>query len=53
MMVEPPMTMSRTPPSIRSLAPLQGQDSRAVLAEAGVSAEDIEALKTSGALIEP
>ena len=53
MMVEPPMRMSKTPPAIRTLAPLQGADSRAVLAEAGVSAADIEALKTSGALIEP
>jgi len=53
MMVEPPMTMSRTPPSIRTMAPLQGQDSRAVLAEAGVGADDIEALKAAGALIEP
>ena len=39
--------------TIRTMAPLQGQDSRAVLAEAGVSAADIEALKKSGALIEP
>ena len=53
MMVEPPMTMSKTPPAIRTMAPLQGQDSRAVLAEAGVNAADIEALKKSGALIEP
>ncbi len=53
MMVEPPMRMSRTPPSIRTMAPLQGADSRAVLAEAGMSAAEIEALKQSGALIEP
>jgi crotonobetainyl-CoA:carnitine CoA-transferase CaiB-like acyl-CoA transferase len=45
--------MSKTPPTIRTMAPLQGADSRAVLAEAGVSAADIEALKKSGALIEP
>ena len=38
MMVEPPMRMSRTPPAIRTMAPLMGADSRAVLAEAGVSA---------------
>ena len=53
MMVEPPMRMSRTPPAIRTMAPLQGADSRAVLAEAGVSAAEIEALKQAGALIEP
>jgi crotonobetainyl-CoA:carnitine CoA-transferase CaiB-like acyl-CoA transferase len=53
MMVEPPMRMSRTPPAIRTMAPLQGADSRAVLAEAGIGAAEIEALKQSGALIEP
>ena len=53
MMVEPPMRMSRTPPAIRTMAPLQGAHSRAVLAEAGLSAAEIEALKKSGALIEP
>src|SRR6266851_1789297 len=53
MMVEPPMRMSRTPPAIRTLAPLQGAHSRAVLAEAGVGAAAIEALKKAGALIEP
>jgi len=53
LMVEPPMRMSRTPPSIHRMAPLMGADSRAVLAEAGVSAAEIEALKAAGALIEP
>ncbi|MBM3644097.1 MAG: CoA transferase [Alphaproteobacteria bacterium] len=53
MMVEPPMRMSRTPPEIRTQARLLGEDSRAVLAEAGVPAEEIEALARSGALIEP
>jgi crotonobetainyl-CoA:carnitine CoA-transferase CaiB-like acyl-CoA transferase len=52
-MVEPPMRMSRTPPEIRRMAPRQGADSRAVLAEAGVDAAAIEALKAAGALIEP
>ncbi len=47
------MRMSRTPPAIRSLAPLQGAHSRAVLAEAGVSEAEIAALKQAGALIEP
>jgi formyl-CoA transferase len=52
-MVEPPMRMSRTPPEIRRMAPLQGADSREVLAEAGLSPGEIEGLKTAGALIEP
>ena len=52
-MVEPPMRMSRTPPEIRTMAPLMGADSRAVLSEAGVDAAEIEALKQAGALIEP
>ena len=53
MMVEPPMRMSKTPPSIRSMAPLLGADSRAILSEAGVGSADIEALVASGALIGP
>jgi crotonobetainyl-CoA:carnitine CoA-transferase CaiB-like acyl-CoA transferase len=47
------MRMSRTPPEIHRLAPLMGADSREVLAEAGVSAAEIDALKQAGALIEP
>ena len=47
------MRMSRTPPAIRTMAPLLGADSSAVLAEAGVSPTEIDALKKSGALIEP
>ena len=53
MMVEPPMRMSKTPPEIRSMAPLMGADSRAVLSESGLSAEEIDGLKQAGALIEP
>jgi crotonobetainyl-CoA:carnitine CoA-transferase CaiB-like acyl-CoA transferase len=53
MMVEPPMRMSRTPPAIRRMAPLMGADSRSVLAEAGLSSAEIDALKKDGALIEP
>ncbi len=53
MMVEPPMRMSRTPPAIRRMAPLMGADSRSVLAEAGLSEAEIDALKKDGALIEP
>src|SRR5215471_6092244 len=37
MMVEPPVRMSRTPPTIHRPAPLQGADSRSVLAEAGLT----------------
>ena len=53
MMVEPPMRMSKTPPTIRTMAPLMGADSHAVLSEAGLSAGEIEALKKAGAMIEP
>ena len=53
MMVEPPMRMSRTPPAIRRMAPLQGADSREVLAEVGLSEAEIASLKQQGALIEP
>jgi hypothetical protein len=35
------------------MAPLKGEDSRSVLAEAGVSQAEIDALKKAGALIEP
>jgi crotonobetainyl-CoA:carnitine CoA-transferase CaiB-like acyl-CoA transferase len=52
-MVEPPMRMSKTPPAIRTMAPLMGADSRAVLSEVGISAEEIDALKKAGAMIEP
>ena len=52
-MVEPPMRMSKTPPAIRTMAPLMGADSRAVLSEVGISAGEIEALKKAGAMIEP
>jgi crotonobetainyl-CoA:carnitine CoA-transferase CaiB-like acyl-CoA transferase len=47
------MRMSKTPPEIRTLAPLMGADSRAVLSEAGIDAAEIDALKKAGALIEP
>lgn len=53
MMVEPPMPRSRTSSAICPMAPLIGADSRAVLAEAGIDAAEIDALKSAGALIEP
>ena len=43
-MVEPPMRMSKTPPAIRLMARRQGEDTRAVLREAGLSEAEIEAL---------
>lgn len=52
-MVEPPMRMSRTPPAIRTMARQQGEDSRAVLKEAGLSEAEIEALAKAGGLEEP
>jgi crotonobetainyl-CoA:carnitine CoA-transferase CaiB-like acyl-CoA transferase len=45
------MRMSKTPQAIRAMAPLLGADSRAVLAEVGLSTTEIEALKDSGAMI--
>ena len=43
-MVEPPMRLSKTPPAIRLMARRQGEDTRAVLKEAGLSEKEIEAL---------
>jgi len=51
-MVEPPVRMSRTPPAISSLARVLGADSRAVLAESGLTTDEIDALGKSGAMIE-
>lgn len=52
LMVEPPAKFSRTPSEIRRMAPTLGQHSVEVLSEAGLSAADIEALRTAGALKE-
>ena len=46
-----PMEFEKTPTSFRRHAPKLGQDGREVLAELGYSAERIEALLTSGALV--
>jgi crotonobetainyl-CoA:carnitine CoA-transferase CaiB-like acyl-CoA transferase len=48
-----PAWFSRTPGRITGPAPALGQDGRAVLAEAGFSDVEIEALATSGALVLP
>ncbi len=45
-----PVNMSRTPPKARRAAPLGGEDTDAVLAEHGYSAEETEALRQAGAI---
>lgn len=46
-----PYTLSKTPPSIRSLPPRFGQDTAAVLAELGYSDEQIAAMVEAGAAV--
>lgn len=48
-----PSRWSRTPPEVRSLAPHLGEHSRALLAEAGYTRDEIEALLDSGVTAEP
>lgn len=45
-----PVRLTRTPPSVRTAPPLLGQDSDAILAELGLSADRIRSLHTSGAI---
>jgi crotonobetainyl-CoA:carnitine CoA-transferase CaiB-like acyl-CoA transferase len=45
-----PIKLSQTPPSLRRLPPDFGHDTDAVLAEAGFSADDIQALHAGGAI---
>lgn len=47
-----PIKLSQTPGEVRRAAPLLGQDSRAVLAEFGVSTESIDELVASGVLVQ-
>jgi len=47
-----PVKLSRTPAGLRSTPPAFGADTRAVLAEAGYSAAEIDALFISGAALE-
>ncbi len=46
-----PYTLSKTPPSIRTLPPRFGQDTAAVLAELGYSDEQIAAMVEAGAAV--
>jgi crotonobetainyl-CoA:carnitine CoA-transferase CaiB-like acyl-CoA transferase len=46
---KPPINFSKTPATIRTLAPRLGADSVEVLTEAGISAEKIDAMLQSGA----
>ena len=48
-MTAPPVSFSRTPADIRRLAPRLGEHTAEVLAEFGLSAEEIDALRESGA----
>ncbi len=48
--VPPPVRFSRSPASVRSDAPLIGQHNREVLAEVGMSMEEIENLESRGVL---
>ena len=50
-LVRPPTEFSKSPASIRSLAPKFGEHSAEVLAELGYSQEDVGALRKSGALL--
>jgi crotonobetainyl-CoA:carnitine CoA-transferase CaiB-like acyl-CoA transferase len=44
-----PGSWSETPPSVRRHAPLLGENTREVLAEAGYAADEIERLLAAGA----
>src|SRR5918998_665637 len=46
-----PIKFSETPGKVRSGAPVYGEDTRAILAEAGFSAEEISAFEREGAVI--
>jgi crotonobetainyl-CoA:carnitine CoA-transferase CaiB-like acyl-CoA transferase len=46
--VRSPVNLSRTPPSVRTAAPLAGADTEAVLAEHGFSPDEIAALTAAG-----
>ena len=49
-LVPPPVWFTRTPAGVHAPAPGVGQDTRAVLGEAGYSAEEIEDLVEAGVL---
>jgi crotonobetainyl-CoA:carnitine CoA-transferase CaiB-like acyl-CoA transferase len=48
--IGPPVKMSLTPPTVRGRAPLKGEHSAEVLAEAGYSEAEIAALRAAGVL---
>ncbi len=48
--IPPPARFSATPASVRRPAPLAGQHNREVLAEAGLTDEEIDALEAAGVL---
>ncbi len=48
--VGPPVKMSRTPPAVRGRAPRMGEDTAAVLAEAGYGEAEIAAMREAGVL---
>jgi crotonobetainyl-CoA:carnitine CoA-transferase CaiB-like acyl-CoA transferase len=48
-----PVKLSRTPATLRTLPPLPGEHSEAVLREAGYGAADIARLRDTGALGPP
>jgi crotonobetainyl-CoA:carnitine CoA-transferase CaiB-like acyl-CoA transferase len=49
-LVAPPVNLSRTPPDIRFRAPVAGEHTEAILAEAGYDAKGIAALRDSGVI---
>jgi crotonobetainyl-CoA:carnitine CoA-transferase CaiB-like acyl-CoA transferase len=52
-LIPPPARFSATPPSVRRPAPLPGQHTHEVLAEAGFSEEEIRAMSASGVIRSP
>jgi crotonobetainyl-CoA:carnitine CoA-transferase CaiB-like acyl-CoA transferase len=50
-MQAPPWKMSVTPPAPQGASPPLGRDNEAILTQAGYSAEEIEAMRSSGAIL--
>ena len=51
--IPPPVWFSATPASVRTPAPMAGQDGRAVLSEVGYDAAELDRLETEGILRRP
>jgi len=49
-MAAPPFKMSKTPPTPQGAAPPLGRDTDAILAEAGLTSEEVAALRADGAI---